>query len=138
VGVITLNRRVWFYQESGINVIERWLREIRATESDRSQLRAFLALYEFSGERAIASAADDIGDGLHILVSSRRGGPTLAPIFHYGPFSDLEITFLEGAVLDDKTLRPYSAKGTALERLERLREDPRRRRHERIGKETST
>lgn len=133
MGVIQLNRRVWFYLDGGVNVIERWLDDIGATDSDRSQLRAFLTLYEFSGERAIASAIEDIGDGLYALISSRKGGLTLAPIFCSGPLSDLEITFLEGAVWKGKTLRPYSARGAALENLEKLSQDHRRRRYERIG-----
>jgi hypothetical protein len=134
VGVISLPWRVWFYAETGTNhVINRWLNEIEASEADRSRLRALLTLYSHSGPRSIASSVMDLGDGLFALCSIRKGGPELAPIFCEGPFSDTEITFLQGAVLKEKIPRPHSAKGAALENLENLLQEPGRRRYERLA-----
>jgi len=90
-------------------------------------------LFENGGRRAIASAVEDIGDELFALMATGKGGLPLAPIFCDGPFSDTEITFLYGALWKGKVLRPYSAKGAALENLEKLRQEPGRRRRERIG-----
>jgi hypothetical protein len=136
VDVIPFPYRAWFYVEKGVNVFAAWLDEIQVPEADRSQLRALLVLYENGGHRAIASATDDIGDGLLALVSIRKGGLALAPIFCRGPFSDTEITILCGGIWNDKVLRPYSAKGAALENLEMLRAEPGRRRRERITEAT--
>jgi hypothetical protein len=134
VNVITLPCRVWFYAEKGAkDVINGWLDGMDASEPDRSKLRSLLSLYKYSGLRAIEGSVEDIGDELFALISIRKGGLSLAPIFCRGPFSDTEITFLQGAFLKGKTLRPYSAKGAALENLESLREEPERRRYVRIS-----
>lgn len=130
--VIPFPYRAWFYVERGVNVFAQWLDEIQVPEADRSQLRAWLMLYENGGHRAIATATEDIGDGLLALVSIRKGGLALAPIFCRGPFSETEITILAGATWSNKILRPYSAKGAALENLEKLRMEPGRRRREPI------
>jgi hypothetical protein len=137
VDVIEFPWRVWFYSESqGQTVINQWLNEIDAPEPDRSRLRALLTLYKSCGLRSIASSVQDIGDGLSALISIRKGGLSLAPIFSQGPFSDTEITFLQGAFLKGNTTRPYSAKGAALENLENRQQEPARRRYERITEGT--
>jgi len=80
-------------------------------------------LYELSGERAIASVTQEIEDGLYVFRPAVKSAQPLAPVFCLGPFSDVELTFLSGAVWKDEVLRPYSAKGEALENLEKLRSD---------------
>ena len=121
--VIQLKRKVWCYRESGEDVIAAWLREIEATAAEMGQLSALIDLYECAGERSIGQYIMDIGDGLYSLKCLQKGGHDLAPIFCKGPSSDLEITFLAGALQRQKTLRPYSAKGEAMENLEKLKAD---------------
>lgn len=133
MGVIVLPWRVWFYADGPRSFMGSWLDEVGASESDRSRLRTLITLYENGGRRSIASAVEDIGDELFALLALGKGGVPLGPIFCFGPFSDTEITFLEGALWKGKTLRPYSAKGAALENLEKLRDRPGRRRREPIG-----
>jgi hypothetical protein len=134
VDVIEFPWRVWYYADRGRpTVVNAWLNEIGASEADRSQLSALLLIFKHSGLRAIASYVEDIGDDLLVLHSTRKGGLSLALIFCSGPFSDTEITFLQGAILRGKELRPYSAKGAARENLEMLRQEPHRRCYERIG-----
>jgi hypothetical protein len=137
VGVIEFPSRTWFYvREDNRTVINAWLDDIGASESDRSKLRALFTLYQFGGFRAIASSVESIGNDLHVLYSIRKGGLALAPIFCVGPFSQTEITFLEGAMLIDEEIRPYSAPGAALENLKSLLSEPTRRRYERISTAT--
>ena len=133
MGVIEFPWRLWFFVDGGQTVINQWLNGIEAPEPDRAKLRALLDIYKFNGMRAIASVVEDIGDELFAIVSRRKGGLSLGPIFCRGPFSDTEITFLQGAVWKGEAQRPYSAKGSALENLEQLRIDHRRRRYERIS-----
>jgi hypothetical protein len=105
----------------------QWLEEVAATELDIADLMAYIMLYEHGGERAIGSVIQDIGDDLYVFRPAVKSAQPLAPIFCLGPFSDVELTFLQGATWKDDVLRPYSAKGAALENLEKLSEDPSRR-----------
>lgn len=120
--------RVFFYEEDGVNVIRRWLDEQEASLSDREALQALIDICEYSGPDAVSSCTLDLGDGFFALLSRRKGGLELSPIFYLGPFSESEITFLAGALFSSrKTLIPSYAKGIAQENLGALQRDPTRR-----------
>src|SRR5216684_1145453 len=120
-------RRVWAYKDGPIDVMKQWIQEIEATELDLADLRAYIMLYEYGGEKAIASVIEEIGDDLFVFRPAIKSGQPLAPIFCQGPFTELELTFLQGATWKDDVVRPYSAKGNAQENLEKLRSDSRMR-----------
>jgi hypothetical protein len=120
-------RRVWSFKDGPVSVMEEWLVEVGATDLDIADLKGNIVLYEYGGKRAIACVSQDIGDDLYVFRPGIKTAQPLAPVFCFGPFSDLELTFLTGATWKDDVLRPYSAKGVALENLEKLREDPTRR-----------
>jgi hypothetical protein len=120
-------RRVWSFKDGPQSILDQWLAEAEATDLDVSDLKAKIMLYEYGGERAIAYASEDIGDKLYVLRFGSKSTQPFTPIFHLGPFSDLELTFLAGGTWKDGVLRPYSAKGQALDNLEKLGEDPNRR-----------
>lgn len=133
MGVIPfIQCRVWFYVSDGSNIIRQWLTDIKASSADRVALQSLVQICEFSGPRGLSSNMLDLGDGFFALKCIRKGGMGLSPVFCEGPFSDTEITFLAGARLVGKTLRPRYAKGVAEENLEELRKDPQRRRRERV------
>ena len=114
------------------NVIRQWLVAQNATESDRGALQALIDICEFSGPDAIRSSTIDLGDGFYALLSRCHGGMELSPVFCRGPFTETEITFLTGAILQKKRLKPSYAKGIAEENLRELRENPGRRVRERV------
>jgi hypothetical protein len=125
-------RAFFFLDELDRNVVRRWLDERSVSGSDRSAVQALIDICEFSGPHALLSCTIDLEDGFYALVSKRKGGPELSPVFCRGPFSDTEITFLAGAVVEQKMLKPRYVKAIAEENLETLLRDPRRRRREPI------
>jgi hypothetical protein len=125
--------RVWFFVANGRNVITQWLVEIGATSSDCVALQSLIDICEYSGPDGLAYCILDLGDGFYALKCNRKGGQDLSPVFCRGPFSDTEITFLAGAIIEKKAMKPRYARGIAEENLEELLRNPQRRRRERIG-----
>jgi hypothetical protein len=133
MGVIYLGWRVVFFlDEQGRNVISHWLDGCEAGNADRIGLQSLLDILAYSGPESLSYCTEDLEDGFFALKSRRRGGLELAPIFTIGPFSDKEITFLAGARIESKRLKPRYAKGIAEENLEALLKDPWRKRRERL------
>jgi hypothetical protein len=125
--------RVFFFlDDQGRNIIRQWLDELEASDADRHSLQALLDICEYSGPEALSNATLDLADGFYALKSKHKGGMELSPVFIRGPFSDSEITFLAGAQIVGKTLKPRYAAGIAQENLEILQKQPSRRRRERI------
>ena len=121
--------RVWFYvDQNDRNVIREWLNEIGASGPDREALQALIDICEFSGFPALSHCTLDLGDNFYVFKSRHGGGLHLSPVCYRGPFSDTEITFLAGATIERKKLRPRYAKGIAEENLETLKQVRRRRR----------
>jgi len=115
------------------NVIRLWLHANDILGPDRIALQALIDICEFSGPKGLSYCTWDLENGFYALVSSRRSGPDLSPIFCYGPVGESEITFLAGARLDEnKQLKPLYAVGIAEENLEELRKHPNRWRREPI------
>ena len=125
--------RVWFFVANGRNVILQWLTDTGAEPADYAALQSLIDICEYSGPDALAFCTLDLGEGLYALKSFRKGGYDLSPIFCRGPFSDTEVTFLAGARIENKRLKPRYAAGIAAENLDELIKNPRRRRRERIG-----
>jgi len=125
--------RIFFYvDDRGQNIIRHWLNELEATDADRWTFQALLDICEYSGPDALSSCTRELGDGFYALTSKHKGGIELSPVFVRGPFGDSEITFLAGARIVNKALKPAYAAGVAQEHLDILREQPYRRRRERI------
>jgi hypothetical protein len=123
--------RVWFYvDENGRNVIRTWLENIGASPSDRAALQALIDICEFSGPDALSYCTLELGNGFYAFKSKHEGGMQLSPVYCRGPFSPTEITFLTGATLERKKLKPRYAAGIAEENLEVLRQEPGRRHRE--------
>jgi hypothetical protein len=118
---------------NGGNVILQWLTEIDASSADCVALQSLIDICEYSGPEGLAYCTVDLGDGFYALKSTRKGGHDLSPVFCRGPFSDTEITFLTGARMEGKDLKPRYARGIAEENLDELLKNPQRRRRERIG-----
>jgi len=121
-----------FVDEHGRNLIRQWLLELNVAGSDRFALQLLIDICEHSGPRALSYCTEDLGNGFYALLSRRKGGPELSPVFCFGPFGETEITFLAGAVRKDKRLKPRYAAEVAEENLEVLLENPQRRRRERV------
>ena len=100
---------------------------------DYVALQSMIDICEYSGPDALASCIQDLGDGFYAMKCTRKGGRNPSPVFCRGPFSDTEITFLAGARIEGKQLKPRYARGIAEENLEELLKNPQRRRRERIG-----
>ena len=134
MGVIYLPRwRVRFYvNEQGQNVIRLWLDQMSILRPDRSALQSVIDICEYSGPDAVRSSILDLGEGFYALLSGRKGGPELSPVFCHGPVGDQDITFLTGALFVGKRLKPKYAVGIAEENLEILRKYPERWRRERV------
>jgi hypothetical protein len=125
--------RIFFFVDNhGRNVIRHWLNELEASDADRWTFQALLDICEFSGPEALSSCTWDLGNGFYSLTSKHKGGLELSPVFVNGPFGDSEITFLAGARIVGKALKPAYAVGVAQENLDILREQPYRRRRERV------
>lgn len=137
--VITLTaRRIFAYrEESGSSALMAWLRRVGSSEADTSALHALFDIWLYSGFRGINASADDLGEELFALRLHRKGGLEWAPIFWVDP-GDIEMTFLYGGIWENGEIRPYSARGEALERLSSLRQDISRRVYERVREETQT
>jgi hypothetical protein len=116
----------------GENVIRRWLDEQDIPGPDRNALQSVIDICEYSGPEAVRSCTLDLGEGFYGLLSRRKGGPELSPVFCHGPVGDSDITFLAGALLVGKKLKPKYAVGIAEENLEMLRKYPERWRRERV------
>jgi hypothetical protein len=116
----------------GRNVIRTWLDDIGASAADRAALQALIDICEFSGPEALSYCTLDLGNGFYAIKSKHGGGAQLSPVFCQGPFSSTEITFLAGAIVESKKLKPRYAVGIAEENLEALQQDPGRRRREPI------
>jgi len=112
------------------NVIRAWLDEVGATAPDREALQALIDICEFSGFPALAHCTLDLGNNFYALKSRHAGGIHLSPVCYRGPFSDTEITFLAGATIERKRLKPRYAADLAAENLEALQQAPMRRRRE--------
>ena len=125
-------RIFFFLDDSGQNVVRRWLYENQATEADYVELQALIDICKLSGPRGLASCTVDLGDGLYALCCMRKGGTQASPVFCYGPTSPTEITFLAGARMDGKQIVPRYASGVAQENLEKLNNDDSRKRNEDI------
>jgi hypothetical protein len=108
------------------------LSEQEATDADRWAFQALLDICEYSGSDALSSCIWDLGDGFYAMLSKHKGGMELSPVFVRGPLTDSEITFLAGAHIVRKALKPAYAAGVAQEHLEILQRQPNRRRRERI------
>ena len=121
-----------YLDDDGQNVLRRWLDKEGISAPDRAKLQTIIDMIEYGGPRTVAGTLRDVGSGFSVLVSGRKEGGDLSPVFCYGPFSETEITFLVGARLVRKHLTPSYAVGIAAERLEMLRQEPQRRRRERI------
>lgn len=125
--------RVFFFlDDHGRNIIRQWLCELEAADAERHLFQALLDICEYSGPDALSNCTWDLGEGFYALKSKRKGGLELSPVFMKGPFSSTEITFLAGAHIVGKTLKPRYAVGIAQEHLEILEQQPNRRRRERI------
>lgn len=126
--------RAWFYEdENGRNVIRQWLDELSISGPDRIAFQSLIDICEYSGPDALSYCTRDLGDGFYALVCRHgKASVQLAPIFFRGPFSPTEITFLAGARIDGKKLKPGYAKGIAEENLLALKQEPKRRRRESI------
>ena len=123
--------RAWFYvNQFDRNVVRDWLDEIGASMPDREALQALIDILEFSGPQALSYCTLDLGSGFYAIKSRHEGGMYLSPIYCKGPFSDTEITFLAGATIEHKRLKPRYAPGIAEENLEALQQAPKRRRRE--------
>ncbi len=121
-------RRIWSYREPRtVDVMTAWISEIGPESLEAVSLMGHLVLYQYGGQKAIDSIIEDIGDDLHVFGPFVQRAEPPALIFCLGPFSDLELTFLQGGVWRDGVIRPHSARGAALENLEALRADPTRR-----------
>lgn len=121
-----------FVDNHGRNLLRQWLYELEASDADRHGLQALLDICEYSGPDALSNCTWDLEQGFYALKSKRKGGMELSPIFIWGPFSGSEITFLAGAHIVGKSLKPKYAVGIAEENLEVLEKEPNRRRRERI------
>jgi hypothetical protein len=122
--------RFFYVEEKKRNVIRLWLDELDASISDRYALQSLIDICECSGPEALRAATIELGNGLFALLSKRKGGPELSPIFCHGPIGESEITFLAGAVLIEDELRPKYAVGVAEENLAVLKTYPERWRRE--------
>jgi hypothetical protein len=121
---------VWFFAESGNNVVWRWFQSCKNPDMDWIAFQALLDIYKAGGYNSIRYSTIDLGDGFYGLKVQRRGEAVCCPIFTLGPTdSENEITFLVGARWDEvkKRIRPYGAVGMAEENLELLRDDRTRR-----------
>jgi hypothetical protein len=118
--------------EHGHNVIRLWLDEQAILGPDRSALQSVIDICEYSGPDAVQSSILDLGEGFYGLLSRRKGGPELSPVFCHGPVGDRDITFLAGALFVGKQLKPRYAVGIAEENLDELRKHPGRWRRERV------
>ena len=116
--------------ETERNVIRTWLDDMDASVTDRAALQALIDICEFSGPDALSYCTLDLGDGFYAIKSKHEGGACLSPVYCRGPFSPTEITFLTGATIERKRLKPRYAAGVAEENLEALRQEPGRRRRE--------
>ena len=131
--VIPFPWRVFFYvDDSGQNVVKRWLYENGASEADYAELQSLIDICKLSGPRGLASCTIDLGDSFYALQCKRKGSIQASPVFCYGPSSDSEITFLAGAKVIGKRIVPKYVAGIAEENLEKLRNDPSRKRLENI------
>ncbi len=133
VDVILFPWRVFFYtDDSGQNVVKRWLYENEASEADYAALQALIDICKMNGPRGLASCAIDLGNDFYALYCQRKGGIQASPVFCYGPSSPTEITFLVGAKMVGKQIIPKYAAGIAEENLEKLSNDPTRKRLENL------
>jgi hypothetical protein len=124
---------IFFYvDEHARNIVRHWLYEQNASDADRHALQALLDIFDYSGPDALSSCTLDLSDGFYALKSKHKGGMELSPVFIRGPFIGSEITFLAGAQVEGKVLRPRYAVGVAQEDLEVLEKEPKRRKRERI------
>lgn len=118
--------------DTGQNVVRRWLSENGASDADYVELQCLLDICKLSGPRGLRSCTLDLGDGFYSLQCKRKQGLNASPVFCFGPFSDSEITFLAGARMIGKRIVPKYVAGIAEENLEKLRNDPSRKRLENI------
>ena len=131
MGVILFPWRVFFYlDDSRQNVVKRWLRENGASEADYAELQGLIDICTLSGPRGLASCIRELGGGFHALQCKRKGGIQASPVFCYGPSSPTEITFLAGARMVGKQIVPKYVAGIAEENLEKLHNEPSRKRSE--------
>ena len=117
---------------NGVNELRRWFDENEVSMVDRNALQAMLDIYEYSGLPGIIASTVDLGNGFRGLLYQRKGGQAFCPVFCEGPLSHDEITFLAGASWNDKAKRPDPryVTGIAEERVEFIKADRKRRRHE--------
>jgi hypothetical protein len=125
-------RVVFFVGDQNENVTVEWLLKHGAELPDLSALQSQIDICEYSGLEAISQYLVDLGDDFYALKAFRKGGINPSPIFRKGPFNETEITFLAGARMIGKNVRPHSALGTAQDNLETLLAQPWRKRRERI------
>jgi len=134
VNVIPFDRKVkwaiYCFCEDGVNVIHSFLDQYGASAADQLALDAKLDFIETQGPEMVQSVLTDLENGLFQLTSKRTGGLEIHLVFHRETFGKREVTFLAGAVMKGKKLRPGYVKEMANERLEDLRDDPKKRRRE--------
>lgn len=123
--------RAWFYtDEYGRNVVRLWLDEHEVPDPDRNAIQALLDICEYSGPEALSYCTLDLDDGFYALKCKHAGGIEMALVYYLGPFGPSEVTFLACAEIEGKKLRPSYVRGVAEENLEKLGQEPKRRRRE--------
>jgi hypothetical protein len=74
--------------EHGRNLIRHGLFELSVAGPDRLALQSIIDICEHSGPMALSYCTQDLGDDFYALVSRRKGGPELSPVFCHGPFGE--------------------------------------------------
>ena len=127
-----------FITRRGESVIIRWLRKERVSARQRGTMQDKINALESGGEEMVPGlivgpVAPDI---YKMKIKGNRGDVQLRPHLCRGPFSEREFTLLAGAVEKDRVLRPRDVAKRSQENRTILLENPERRRHERIERES--
>jgi len=123
---------VFYLDDLCRNVVRQWMIEQNAPESDFAAFQSLIDICEAGGLYTMSHCTLDLGDGFYALQVQNKGGIFPSPVFCKGPFNETEITFLAGARMENKKIKPRYAAGIAAENLEVLRAEPGRKRRERI------
>jgi hypothetical protein len=122
--------------ESGQNVIRRWLRDTNVTLRLSTLLQLQINLFESGGPEVLPGAifvVDQVEGFYAMRLKAEKGTAQITPIFCYGPFSDTEIMFLAGAPIQNGVLKARDLLPLARHNRELLLKNPQRRRREPIA-----
>lgn len=129
--------RVYFFLHGARrdNIIKAWLKDQSVQQKQVAAFQEKIDTLEQSGPEMVpgfiseTSVAKDI---YKMKIKGNKGLKQLRPMCCRGPFGEKEYTVLVGAIEKDNKLIPSNAKERAQANLSALKEDPTRRRRERL------